>query len=551
MKLLKKASAVLLALAMIAVMIPQLGSKVVKAAEPSSTDVWEAAKQSTSAATTTSPNGLIKATGKVSKNQAGSYTQALKTGSSSFFTITAPQGKFVKVTVVANVNKKDDSMSAIEVEGNSATRKFIRAQSSMEPEEVTLTGYLEGGVDANKDYKLVHVQNQLFIYKVTVVVYDNINDIPVDPTIHKVKVTGTIQSDLSLDKGKINFGLYEGTLSRKEGTTNEYTYELADVESDGSVYPVSITSDEVTKSLKNIDPTSYDAKNGKKVIVNYTEGSDTTEMNFTLKYTSLDGLTWNFADTAKNWQAITYEAGRTETGIYKGLEITATTVSGAKGKFDVQPANGRVQINTATKVKIPVSGCGTVTCAFSGTANANTTLGIGTDVTTGSNKKDASLIFNYKNAEYVELNIGTDNSGLYLKSITVTPDPVSQLGASVRQETEAWGNGIRFGGQLNLKKVDTTCESGTLIGLKSVVGENEMTLDNAGVTCVKVERTTYIEETESSLVYAAALIKIPNDQLNTEIVARPYVKDVKGTVYYGEQITTSHSAATAALAANK
>ncbi len=170
----------------------------------------------------------------------------------------------------------------------------------------------------------------------------------------------------------------------------------------------------------------------------------------------------------------------------------------------------------------------------------------GASAATGDGTNNGSISFNYENATYVELSVGTDNDNLYLKKIEVTPDTtnpaVSTLGASVRQETAEWGNGIRFGGMLNLNKTGENSTSGTLIGLKSVVNDATMTLKDVQKTCINVVRTTYITQDESSLEYAAALINIPDDNLDTEIVARPYVT-IGDNTYYGEQITITYNTA--------
>ena len=70
-----------------------------------------------------------------------------------------------------------------------------------------------------------------------------------------------------------------------------------------------------------------------------------------------------------------------------------------------------------------------------------------------------------------------------------------------------------------------------------------MTLENVGTTCIDVVRTTFIEETDATLDYAAALINIPEANLDTSIVARPYVT-VNGITYYGDQIATTYNNAT-------
>lgn len=535
MKLLKKAGAVLLALAMIAVMIPQLGSKVVKAAEPSRTDVWNANNQADNstvgvitAYAASGKTGMTTSANATDPDDNTKYTQGFKTQSSTYFKINVPEGKFVKVTVVATTTKETNLEGAVQIDGDANTNKSITANNKTVANKVVMNGYLEAGEHTLSYQK----PNQLYIFKLIADVYDNADDVPKDAEVSKVKVSGTVKSSVSLTNGAIKFGMYEGNLTLKEGTTDEYTYELTDVEGDGTEYSVSIVAPEVTKGLKNIDPTSF-GTNGKIQV----EGSADKTVDFILKFIDLDGLVWNFADTSKSWESITYQGN---SGIYKGLEIDATVTS-PTAKFDVQ--GNRVQINEATKVKIPVSGWGTVICTFSGQPASDTTLG----ETTGDGKS-STMEYNYQNAEYVELSIAKGNTGLYLSKIEVKPDKtpaVQQLGASVRQETAEWGNGIRFGGQLDLTKVDkATCKSGTLIGLAATVGNgNEMSLEDVGTTCIDVVRTTYITETDATLEYAAALINIPNDNLDTKIVARPYVI-VNEIPYYGEQIETTYNSAT-------
>ncbi len=533
MKLLKKAGAVLLALAMIAVMIPQLGSKVVKAAGPSQTDVWTATANGTNTVGVIAPNvgSSFKFTNTkkiTDPDDNSTYTKALKTGSSSYFDIVVPEGKFVKVTVVAVSNNA--SSGAIQLGDNVSDVIEPYNIDGAVAKKITMTGYLSAGTTTLK-----HSVNQILILKIIAEVYDNESDVPPDPEVSKVKVSGTVTSSVSLSEGKISFGLEETDLTLKEGTTDQYTYEFAEIKGDGAEYAVKIVAPEVTKSLKNIDSTSF-GTNGKVQV----EGAEDKVADFTLKFIDLDGLSWDFTNASKNWQVITYEnnPSNPSSGIYKGLLIDATI---NKAKFNVQ--SGRVQINEGTKVKIPVSGWGTVTCTFSGKPTNVTTLG-----DTVGDGKASTMTYNYQSAEYVELSIGSGNSGLYLTKIEVVPDTtpaVKTLGASVRQETEAWGNGIRFGGQLDLTKVDTTtCTSGTLIGLAATVGNgNEMTLENVGTTCIDVKRTTFINETDSTLDYAAALINIPDTALDTSIVARPYVI-VNEIPYYGEQIETTYNSAT-------
>lgn len=534
MKILKKAGAVLLALAMIVVMIPQLESKVVKAAGPSQTDTWTYKGNNTTAVGVIQPyvtSGFkVTNTKKITDPDDNSvYSQALKTGSSSYFNIVVPAGKFVKVTVVA-VSNTSGKAGAVQLDTNVSDVIELYNADNTVAKKITMTGYLSEGT-----YKLTHATNQILVLKIIAETYDNESDVPPDPEVVKVKVSGTVTSSVSLVGGKISFGLEETDLTLKEGTTDKYTYEFAQIKGDGAEHAVKIVAPEVTKSLKNIDSTSF-GTNGKIQV----EGSADKVADFTLKFIDLDGLTWNFTDTSKNWQLATYENNpkNPSTGIYKGLEIDATDT---KAKFDVQ--SNRVQINEGTKVKIPVSGWGKVTCTFSGTPTNVTTLG-----ETKGDGKTTTMTYNYKNAEYVELSVGAGNTGLYLTKIEVVPDTTSAvktIGASVRQEAAEWGNGIRFGGELDLTKVDKeTCTSGTLIGLAATVGDgNEMTLDDVGTTCINVVRTTYIEETATTLQYAAALINIPDSNLDTSIVARPYVT-VNGKTYYGDQIATTYNSAT-------
>ncbi len=80
-----------------------------------------------------------------------------------------------------------------------------------------------------------------------------------------------------------------------------------------------------------------------------------------------------------------------------------------------------------------------------------------------------------------------------------------------------------------------------MIGLVDIVGEgNEIILDSVGTTCIKVVRTTFIKEADEKLEYVAALIKIPESELDTKIIARPYVI-VDGITYYGKQIITTYN----------
>lgn len=135
--------------------------------------------------------------------------------------------------------------------------------------------------------------------------------------------------------------------------------------------------------------------------------------------------------------------------------------------------------------------------------------------------------------------------------VVFKPNAVSTLGASYRQPTPEHVNGIRFGSTIDKVAIDYSkvTESGTLVALKSKMesaGVTELTMDNVDVVCKKVVRTTYLFEDDSTLNYAAAIVNIPDDQLDTVIVARPYVV-IDGVTYYGSYIENSWNGVRAAL----
>lgn len=392
------------------------------------------------------------------------------------------------------------------------------------------------------------ITKESVLYQIKVTEYDTeteaetIVNTYVDSIKNKPRYTisGKITSEVDLTGGTVNLkGTATGASNVKvdlipndDGT---YSYTANDVVGGGIEYNVSIESEALAKAKKLIDSTEL-AK------ISFTlNNANKTDADFTVPYKEITN-TWDFS-TIADWSTCSYQ-GNAEEVLYKGLLIDVSNTS-TSAKFATNSDSqgvGRIQINKGTKIKIPVSGWGTIKCTFGGTPNANTTLG----TAAGDGTNNGSISFNYENANYVELSVGTDNDSLYLKKIEVTPDttnpPVSTLGASVRQETAEWGNGIRFGGKLNLNKTGENSSSGTLIGLKSVVNDATMTLEDVQKTCINVARTTYITQDESSLEYAAALINIPNDNLDTEIVARPYVT-IGDNTYYGEQISITYNTA--------
>lgn len=126
-----------------------------------------------------------------------------------------------------------------------------------------------------------------------------------------------------------------------------------------------------------------------------------------------------------------------------------------------------------------------------------------------------------------------------IAQINFFPSPVSALGASYRNATDEYTNGIRFGSTIDKTKIDYSkvTESGTLIARKITMDSNgvtELTMASVGTVCLKVVRTTYLEETDDVLNYAAAIVNIPAEKLDDEFVARSYVV-IDGVTYYGAQ----------------
>lgn len=127
-----------------------------------------------------------------------------------------------------------------------------------------------------------------------------------------------------------------------------------------------------------------------------------------------------------------------------------------------------------------------------------------------------------------------------IAQISFIPSPVSALGASYRNATEEYTNGIRFGSTIDKTKIDYSkvTESGTLIARKTTMDSNgvtELTMASVDTVCLKVVRTTYLEETKDVLNYAAAIVNIPAEKLDNEFVARSYVV-IDGVTYYGAQM---------------
>lgn len=144
------------------------------------------------------------------------------------------------------------------------------------------------------------------------------------------------------------------------------------------------------------------------------------------------------------------------------------------------------------------------------------------------------------------------NADVALSQLIFEPSPVSALGASYRETTQEYQNGIRFGSTIDKTTVNgTITESGTLVALKSTMetkNVTELTIDSIDSVCKKVIRTTYIKDDDSTLQYAAAIVGISEEQKDTMLVARPYVV-VDGVTYYGSQMENSWNGVQAAVKA--
>lgn len=142
------------------------------------------------------------------------------------------------------------------------------------------------------------------------------------------------------------------------------------------------------------------------------------------------------------------------------------------------------------------------------------------------------------------------SNDIALSQLIFEPSPVSALGASYRETTQEYQNGIRFGSTIDKTTVNgTITESGTLVALKSTMETKnvaELTMDSIDSVCKKVVRTTYIKEDDSTLQYAAAIVGISEEQKDTVLVARPYVV-VDGVTYYGSQMENSWNGVQAAV----
>ena len=553
MKLLKKAGAVFLALAMIAVIIPQLGSKVVKAAEGIEY-IYNKDNKSDSHFAIKSLNVLDCP----ASNFTGGGLKANSAIEGSTFTVAA--NKYAIVEFDLNTRYANNSCC---IRVKNAEGSFIGEDSIQEHPELRILTTNQWNKDVVADHFMLPVvcpsgtytlvrdttlNKEGVLYQIKLTEYDS-NDAAQEKVAQyikdmtetvKYKVSGTISSEVDLTGGKVTLvpksstGTTAKAVASNAITSNEdgtYHYEVENVVGKAT-YSVAIDAQGIIEAEKHLD-------REKLATVSFTvEEASKENADFTVPYIAI-AKNWDFQDIDK-WDC---SYGTNKNVIYKGLIIE----TGSTGKFAVDLKNSRIQINKGTKVKIPVSGWGTVTCEFAGTPDSTTTLG----TTKGSGVKDGTLSFRYENANYVELSIGAANEGLYLKSIKAVSDEtpaVARLGAAVRQETAGWGNGIRFGAALDLTKVDKdACTSGTLIGLESIVGAGkEMTMDDAGKTCLNVVRTTFIKEENNQLDYAAALINIPEEQKNTKIVARSYVK-VGDNVYYGEQQTATWNGVAAAV----
>lgn len=134
------------------------------------------------------------------------------------------------------------------------------------------------------------------------------------------------------------------------------------------------------------------------------------------------------------------------------------------------------------------------------------------------------------------------------ESVKATVEGLSSLGASYRDATDEYTNGIRFGSTLDKTKIDfdnNVKESGTLVALATTMESKnvtELVLNSDGTTAagLKVRRTTYAAGTDdNTLNYTLAVVNIPDERLDIDFVTRAYIIMNDGTVYYGDQVSAS------------
>jgi len=556
MKTFKKVGAVFLALIMTVALVPQVG-KEVKAATVS-TNVFNLKQQdSYFTADMTLLNDNTNTSAKTKDFTGGGYK--LNSALDTPITFTVASGRYAVVEF--NLNKRyDNKESSMEVKNSAdevlgaelmeAYPDLVMKPSSVYNSAANSEHFMLPVVCEAGDYKIQrNGTGECVLYQITVTEYDSKDDADAIVSAYvksitdkkKYTVSGTITSEIDLTGGSVTLTTATSGAKNVESepiTKNgdgTFSYTVNDVIGDGAVYSVQVKSRAISEVKKNVDSAEL-AKFSFTV-----DNAAVDNANFTIKYKEITNI-WDFTDLS-DWAAVSMQ---NEEGVYKGLEIDAKN-----GKFATSVGSdgtGRIQVNAGTKVKIPVSGWGTVTCTFTKGSKVPIATTLGSAKGDG---KSATITTTYENAKYVELSVA--ETGHWLQKIEVVPDsaqPIKTIGASVRQETAEWGNGIRFGSQLDLTKVNKeNSVSGTLIGLANTVAGKELTLDDANIICVNVVRSTFIKETENvSLEYAAALIKIPEEEKDTEIVARPYVT-IDGNTYYGEQVVTTYNLATKAVAA--
>ena len=118
MKLLKKAGAVLLALAMIAVMLPQLGNKVVKAAGTSHILTGDTTLENMDTFFTYKPGGATKLKPETVSSTTDAclgFSKGLKGNSSFGFNFTVGENEYATIVVYANKRKPTAAAADIEI----------------------------------------------------------------------------------------------------------------------------------------------------------------------------------------------------------------------------------------------------------------------------------------------------------------------------------------------------------------------------------------------------------------------------------------------------
>lgn len=350
---------------------------------------------------------------------------------------------------------------------------------------VTVANKAAAELDAQtKDITVQGVTRVSVSGKIAVSGDDNLDDLVLTFTKGSEKIN-VKRSDLTNDEYSVELaGNSTYTVSAKSTYLEDYTFDVNSIEvQTGDITNKTITFTEKQKQEVTVSAESFDdafSLNNRTMTftrgeckyelngaegenkINLREGTYSVSMDLEYPYMLDKGEGDNsntFADLTVGQNAATYtvkvkerdvwdftagdpmlkSGGTTGTDVnYNGLLITA---NGSSTKFDVQPANKRVQFNLNTEVKIPVKGTGTVTIKM-------------LNNTTGYSIENNGQYTNKPDGSYLLLK--ATKSGEYLESITVerTADYAPVATAEVTGEIDFPGGTLPADFKLVFKSAD-------------------------------------------------------------------------------------------------